>query len=58
MLELCKKAEDENLKILGVVRTDNILFMKKRIHYATAGARLERILSEYFGEPVMSQRGV
>ncbi len=52
MLELCKKVEDNNLKILQIVKTDNIIFKKKGIHYATVGSKLEKVLSAYFKKPI------
>jgi hypothetical protein len=33
ILKICKSIQDENLKILGVVKSDNMLFKKKKIHY-------------------------
>jgi uncharacterized protein (DUF1697 family) len=52
MLELCKKIEDENIKILRIVKTDNIIFKKRGIHYAKVGSKLEKVLSKYFGKPI------
>jgi len=52
MLKLCKKVENRNLKILRIVRTDNIIFKKKGIHYATVGSKLEKVLSTHFGKVV------
>ena len=48
MLKLCRKAENKNLKILDIVKADNILFKKRDMHYATVGLRLERVLSKHF----------
>jgi uncharacterized protein (DUF1697 family) len=52
MLQLCKSIEDENLRIIKVVKTDNIVFEKGKIHYAEVSLRLEKILSDYFKERV------
>ncbi|MGC8935694.1 MAG: DUF1697 domain-containing protein [Thermoproteota archaeon] len=52
MLQLCKSIEDENLRIIKVVKTDNIVFEKRKIHYAEVSLRLEKILSDYFKEKV------
>lgn len=52
IFDLCKKVEDHNLKILKIFKTDNILFKKKDIHYATVGSKLEKVLSSYFGKPI------
>ena len=52
MLELCRKVESRNLKILGVLKTDNIIFKKRNMHYATVGSKLEKILSEHFGKRI------
>ncbi len=52
MLKLCKSIEDENLRIIGIVKTDNIIFEKRDIHYATVSSRLEKVLSDYFKERV------
>ena len=52
MLRLCKKIEDDDLRIIKIVKTDNIIFEKRNIHYATVGQRLEKVLSEHFGKPV------
>lgn len=42
MLKLCKKIEDENLRIIGIVNVDNIVFEKRKIHYANVSLRLEK----------------
>jgi len=52
ILELCRGIEDENLRIIKIVKTDNVVFKKKKIHYATVSSRLEKVLSKYFGKPV------
>ena len=52
MLELCKRIEDEDLRIIRVVKTDNVVFEKRKIHYAEVSSRLEKILSDYFKEKV------
>lgn len=52
MMELCKKVESSNLKILNIIKTDNIVFKKKGIHYAFVGSKLEKVLSAYFKRPV------
>jgi uncharacterized protein (DUF1697 family) len=52
MLELCKRIEDGNLRIIKVVKTDNVVFEKRKIHYAEISSRLEKLLSNYFKERV------
>jgi uncharacterized protein (DUF1697 family) len=52
MLKLCKSIEDENLKIIKIVKTDNIIFEKRKIHYATVSLRIEKVLSNYFNEKI------
>jgi len=52
MLQLCKSVENENLRIIKVVKTDNVIFEKKNIHYAQVSLSLEKILSDYFKEKV------
>lgn len=52
MLELCKNVEDENLRIIKIFRCDNIVFEKRKIHYATVSTRLERALSNYFKQRI------
>jgi uncharacterized protein (DUF1697 family) len=52
VLQLCKSIEDENLKIIKIVKTDNIVFEKRKIHYAEVSTRLEKILSNYLKEKV------
>ena len=52
MLELCRSIENDDLKILRVVRTDNILFKKRNMHYATVSKKLELILSKHFQKPI------
>jgi uncharacterized protein (DUF1697 family) len=52
MLELCRGIEDENLRIIKIVKTDNVVFKKKKIHYATVSSRLEKVLSKHFGKSV------
>jgi len=59
MLELCKSIEHENLRIIGIVKTDNIVFDKRDIHYSTVSSRLEKALSNYFKERVcVTSRGM
>ena len=52
MLRLCKKIENDNLRIVKIVKTDNIVFEKRNMHYADVGSRLEKILSEHFGKTI------
>jgi len=52
IFELCKSVEDENLRIIKVVRGDNIVFEKRGIHYATVSLRIEKVLSEHFKKRV------
>jgi uncharacterized protein (DUF1697 family) len=52
MLKLCKSIEDENLKIIKIVKTDNIIFEKRKIRYAEISLRIEKVLSDYFNEKV------
>ncbi|MEA1904413.1 MAG: DUF1697 domain-containing protein [Candidatus Hadarchaeota archaeon] len=52
MLELCKKVENDDLQILKIVRTDNVIFKKRGMHYATVGSKLENVLSSHFGKPI------
>lgn len=44
---------DGCVRIVGTFKADNVLFFKrKRIHYATVGQRISKILSKHFGEYV------
>jgi len=52
MLLFCRKIEGDKIKIVDVVGADNIIFMKKDIHYATVGRKLEEVLSKHFNEKV------
>jgi uncharacterized protein (DUF1697 family) len=52
MMELCKSIEDEDLRMIKVVKADSIVFEKRKIHYAEVSSRLEKILSEHFKEKV------
>jgi hypothetical protein len=52
MLNICRGVEDENLRIVGIFRADNIVFEKRRIHYGNVSLRLEKVLSDYFKENV------
>lgn len=52
MLELCKKVETKNIKIVQLVKTDNVIFKKRIVHYATVGSLLEKTLSKYFNKRV------
>ncbi len=52
MQELCGKIENEDLIIEKIFRTDNILFKKKNMHYATVGQKLEKILSNHFDKKI------
>jgi uncharacterized protein (DUF1697 family) len=40
------------LKIIKIVKTDNIIFEKRKIHYATVSLRIEKVLSNYFNEKI------
>jgi uncharacterized protein (DUF1697 family) len=48
MIGLCKSIENNQVKILGVFKLDNIIFQKRGIHYASVGGMLERVLSKHF----------
>jgi uncharacterized protein (DUF1697 family) len=52
ILELCRSIEDEDLRIIKVVKTDNVIFEKREMHYGAVSSRLERVLSNYFGKPI------
>lgn len=52
MWELCNKIENKNLEIEKIYRTDNIIFKKRKMHYATVGQKLEKILSEHFNKRI------
>ena len=52
MLELCESVENEDLRVIKVVKTDNIILEKRKMHYAAVSSRLERVLSDYFGESI------
>ncbi|HDN05752.1 hypothetical protein DRO45_00605 [Candidatus Bathyarchaeota archaeon] len=52
MLEICRGIEDENVRIVRIVKTDNLIFEKRKVHYATVSSRLEKVLSRHFGKPV------
>lgn len=52
MIKLCKKIETDDLKILKIVKTDNILFKKRNMHYASVGAKIEGVLSKHFGKQI------
>ncbi len=52
MWELCEEIEDEDLEVERVYRTDNIIFRRKDMHYATVGQRLEKVLSGHFDKEI------
>jgi len=52
MFDLCKKIENKDIKILKIIKTDNIIFKKKNIHYAKVGSLIEKILSDYFNKKI------
>ena len=52
MLKLCRSIESDDLKILAIVKTDNIFFKKRGMHYAIVSKNLEKVLSEYFQKPI------
>lgn len=52
MLELCRKVEDKNVQVVDIFKTDNIIFKKRKVHYATVGQKLEEILTEHFEKPI------
>jgi len=53
MFGLCKKIENKDINILRIIKTDNIIFKKKNIHYATVGGLIEKILSDYFNKKMV-----
>jgi uncharacterized protein (DUF1697 family) len=53
MFKLCRSIESDDLKILGIVKTDNIIFKKRNmLHYATVSKKLEKVLSEHFQKQI------
>ncbi len=52
ILTLLKRAESEDLKIIGAYREDNIIFEKRNMHFATVGKVFEDILSNHFGKKI------
>ncbi|HEC88738.1 MAG TPA: hypothetical protein ENI52_05430 [Thermoplasmata archaeon] len=52
MMELCKKIENENLKILEIINGDNIIFKKRNVHYANIDLKLEKVLTTHFGKRI------
>ncbi len=52
MLSLCKKIENKNIKILQIIKTDNLIFKKKNYHYAQIGSLIEKVLSKYFNKKI------
>jgi uncharacterized protein (DUF1697 family) len=52
MLDLCRSIESDDLEILGMVKTDNIIFKRRGTHYATVSTKLEKVLSEYFQKQI------
>jgi hypothetical protein len=40
MLRVCRSIEDDNVRVLGLFKLDNVIFEKKGIHYASVGSRL------------------
>lgn len=49
---LCKKIENKDIKILKIVKADNIIFKKKHIQYAKVGSLIEKILSDYLNKKI------
>ena len=47
-----KQLESDQIRILKIVKTDDILFMKNGIHYATVGREIERKLKAVLGKDV------
>ena len=52
MFSLCKKIENKDIKILNIIKTDNILFEKKDMHYAQVASLIEKVLSNYFNKKI------
>ncbi len=48
VLRLVKKIESNNIKILNVYKTDNVIFKVRSLPYAAVGSKLERVFSKYF----------
>jgi len=52
ILDIFKSVENENVKIIDIVKCDNIIFIKRRIHYATVGKLFEGVLSKHFKKKI------
>ena len=52
ILKLLKQIESKDLKLIEAVKADNILFLKRNIHYASITAKVERVLTKYFNYKV------
>lgn len=46
LMRALKELEGDDLQILRIVKTNDVIFKKNGIHYSTAGSRIERKLKE------------
>jgi len=53
LLRQLKDIETDDLKILSLVKTDDVLFQKRNMHYATAGSMIEKKLKQIFKKPIL-----
>jgi len=47
-----KELESDKIRILKIIKTDDIIFQKNGIHYAVIGAEIEKKLKAVFGKKV------
>lgn len=52
LMRALKQIEGDDLRILKIVKTDDIIFQKNNIQYATAGSRIEKRLKALFGKNI------
>lgn len=52
LMRALKHLEGDDLRFLKIVKTDDVVFQKNGIHYATVGTRMERKLKEVFGKRI------
>lgn len=52
MLNLLREIENKNLSIMGIYKTDNVIFKKRAMHFAQVGSEIEKILEEHFNQKV------
>ncbi len=52
IMKIAKTIENKNIKIVKIIKADNIVFKKRDVHYAAVGKKLEKEMEKKFGKKI------